>query len=169
MSVDVFDALLDAVRCQDPRAAVATLDSALHRGLLRTDELDEFFGALPRRYRRLRGLLDSRSESGPETLVRLMLRSLGCSFDLQVSIVGTGRVDIVVDGWLIVECDSREFHSDWASQKEDRRRDLAAAKLGYTTIRFVAEDIMWRPDVVLAALRGLVGQRARIGSVAVAG
>jgi len=159
MSVEVFDALLDAVQCQEPRAAIATLDSAVHRGLLRRDEIDDFFAALPRRYRRLRRLLDPRAESGPETLVRLMLRGLGCTFDLQVPIAGIGRVDILVDGWLIIECDSKEFHSDGESQKEDRRRDLAAAQLGYCTIRFVAEDIMWRPEVVLAALRGLIGRR----------
>lgn len=169
MSVDVFDALLHAVRCQDPRAAVATLDSALHLGLLRADDLDEFFAALPRRYRRLRGLLDGRAESGPETLVRLMLRALGCSFELQVSIDGVGRVDIVVDGWLIIECDSKQFHAGWEAQKADRRRDLAAAERGYCTIRLVAEDIMWRPEVVVEALRGLLGTGRRRESVAVAG
>ena len=156
MSVDAFDALIDAVQCQDPRAAVATLDSALHQGILRGDELDELFDALPRRYRRLRALLDSRAESGPETLVRLMLRGLGCSIEVQVRIHGVGRVDLVVDGWLIIECDSKEFHSDWDAQKRDRRRDLAAAKLGYCTLRLVAEDIMWQPEVVLDALRGLL-------------
>lgn len=57
MSVEAFDAVAQAVRCQDPRFAVATLDSVLHHWLLRLDELDELFAALPRRYRRLRGLL----------------------------------------------------------------------------------------------------------------
>lgn len=169
MSVDVFDALLQAVLCQDPRAAVATVDSALHRGVLRADDLDELFAALPRRYRRLRGLLDARAESGPETLVRLMVRGLGCHFELQVEIDGVGRVDLVVDGWLIIECDSKEFHSDWASQKEDRRRDLAAAERGFCTVRFIAEDIMWRPELVLGALRGLLGSAARVAPVATAG
>lgn len=169
MSVDVFDALFDAVLCQDPRAAVATIDSALHRGVLHPDDLDALFAALPRRHRRLRGLLDARSESGPETLVRLMLRGLGASYDLQVEIDRVGRVDFLVDGWLIVECDSREFHSDWAAQKEDRRRDLAAARRGFCTIRFTAEDIMWRPEIVLDALRGLLAGAAARGRVAVAG
>lgn len=161
LSVEAFDAVVDAVRCQDPRAAIATIDSALHLHVLRVDELDELFDVLPRRYRRLRGLIDSRAESGPETLVRLMLRGLGCRVGVQVQIEGVGRVDLLVDDWLIVECDSRQFHSHWEAQREDRRRDLAAAERGYSTIRLTAEDIMWRPEVVLCALRGLLTASAR--------
>ncbi len=164
MSVEPFDALACAVRCQDPRAAIATLDSALHHGLLRLDELDELFAALPRRYRRLRRLLDPRAESGPESILRLMLRALGRRFEVQVQIDDVGRVDFVVDGWLIVECDSRQFHSTWEAQLEDRRRDLAAAARGYLTIRFVAEDILWRPEIVLAALRGVLDRVVRVAA-----
>jgi very-short-patch-repair endonuclease len=163
-SVELLDALIQAVRCQQPRASIATLDSALHRGLLRPDDLDELFDALPRRYRRLRPLLDPRSESGPETLIRLMLRALGLSFEVQVTIDGVGRVDLLVEGWLIIECDSRAHHSDWASQRRDRRRDQAAAALGLSTFRPIAEDIMWRPDEVRAALSGLVTARRRHGA-----
>lgn len=158
-SVEVFDALLQAVRCQQPRAAVATIDSALNRGLLAQDDLDELFRALPHRFAVLRGLIDARSGSGPETLVRLMLRSLGLSFEVQVPIPGVGIVDFVVEGWLIIECDSEAHHSSWSAQRRDRRRDQEAAALGYATYRPIAEDIMWNPDSVLAALRGLVASR----------
>lgn len=157
LSVEPLDAVAHAVLCQRPRDAVATIDSALHHGVLRLDELDELFGALPRRYRRLRGLLDARAESGPETLVRLILRTLGCRFDVQAHVDGVGRVDLLVDGWLIVECDSEQFHSGWQAQRADRRRDLAAASRGYSVLRIIAEDIMWRPEAVQAALRGLIG------------
>ncbi len=69
---------------------------------------------------------------------------------------GVGRVDMVVDGWLVIECDSREFHQGWKAQLEDRRRDLALAALGYTTIRPAAEDILYWPEVVVAAIVGLL-------------
>ncbi|MFB7894545.1 hypothetical protein ACFC1I_20240 [Microbacterium sp. NPDC056044] len=161
-SVEAFDAVLQAVRCQQPRAALATLDSALHLRVLRPDDLGELFEALPRRHRVLRRLIDARAESGPESLMRLMLRSLRASFDVQVEIVGVGRVDFVVDGWLIVECDSRGFHATWEEQRRDRRRDQAAAALGYATYRPIAEDIMWHPGEVRAALEGLLrGRSAR--------
>jgi very-short-patch-repair endonuclease len=158
-SVEPLDALACAMRCQAPRAALATLDSALHSGLIRADELDELFRLLPRRHRLLRRLVDARAESGPETLLRLMLKSLGASFDLQVKIPGVGRVDFVVDGWLIIECDSEEFHASWDAQRRDRRRDQAAAALGYATFRPIAEDIIWHPESVRAALAGLMASR----------
>jgi hypothetical protein len=44
--------------------------------------------------------------------MRLLLRALGHRAEVQVRIAGVGRVDLVVDGWLIVECDSRAYHGD---------------------------------------------------------
>ncbi|AYF98215.1 type IV toxin-antitoxin system AbiEi family antitoxin domain-containing protein [Protaetiibacter intestinalis] len=156
--VEVIDALHDAVLSQPPRAAVATIDSALHLGLLPADDLDELFATLPRRYRRLRRLIDARAESGPETFVRLILRALGWHFDCQVQIDGVGRVDFLVDGWLIIECDSQAYHSDWDAQRRDRRRDLAAAAQGFVTLRVIAEDVLWHSERVRAALVGVVAR-----------
>jgi very-short-patch-repair endonuclease len=161
--VDVIDALAQATACQSPRAAVATLDSALHLALVTQDDLDEIFDRVPPRRRVLRRLLDGRAESGPETILRLIALALGFTVELQVELAGVGRVDLVLDGWLVVECDSEQFHSGWESQKKDRRRDLALAALGYTSIRPIAEDILHRPEVVIAALRGLRAARAAQG------
>ncbi|MCR2784212.1 MULTISPECIES: type IV toxin-antitoxin system AbiEi family antitoxin domain-containing protein [unclassified Microbacterium] len=160
-TVDVFDALIQAIGCQAPRDAVATVDSALHLGYLREDDLDELFRFVDTKRRSLRRLVDGRSESGTETLVRLMLRALGAHVELQVVVTGVGRVDLVVDGWLVVECDSKAHHSDWESQRRDRRRDQALATVGYCVYRPIAEDILFRPELVVAALRGLLrrGQR----------
>lgn len=155
-TVSVVDAAAHAIRCQPPRAAVATLDSLLNRGLLTRFDLRRIFAALPARFAVLEHLVDPRAESGPETFVRLLARSLGCEIALQVRFDGIGRVDLVLDGWLVVECDSKEFHSDWAQQARDRERDAALAALGYTSLRFTAAMVMYRPDDVLAALRGLL-------------
>lgn len=156
LRVELFDALLQATICQTPRAAVATLDSALHLGLIDEFDLDEIFRHVPARRLSLRALVDGTAESGPETFVRLILRSLGLSYQTRVSIDGVGRVDFVVEGWLIVECDSRAFHSGWDAQQEDRRRDLAAAARGYATLRPVAADIFDNPDMIRASIRGIV-------------
>lgn len=159
-SVDIIDALVDATRCQPVRAAIATLDSALHLRLIDHADLDEIFAALPRRLRVLRRLLDGRAESGAESLMRLVLRQLGCDFEVQVSIRGVGRVDFVVDGWLIIECDSQAHHSDWEQRKADLRRDQTAAAMGFVTYRAIAEDIFWHPERVRAAVQGLRGAKA---------
>lgn len=156
---DVVEALAQAVRCQGPREALATLDSALHAGIIDEDALGLVFRTLPRRYAALRALVDARSESGSETLVRLILRTLGCQVAVQVKIRGVGRVDFVVDGWLIIECDSEEHHSGWAAQKRDRRRDLAAARLGYSTVRIIAEDVFFHRDEVRTALAEVLAHR----------
>ncbi|CAN7206434.1 hypothetical protein LJR045_000650 [Microbacterium sp. LjRoot45] len=156
LTTDVVEALVQAVRCQRPRDAIATLDSAWNGGWVTELEIAEVFARLPRRFRRLRPLLDRRAESGPETLVRLMLRTLGCHVDLQVHILGVGRVDLLVDGWLIVECDSRAHHDGWDAHRRDRRRDLVAASLGYTTVRPIAEDVLGDPERVFALLRAAV-------------
>jgi very-short-patch-repair endonuclease len=80
---------------------------------------------------------------------------LGFSVEVQVVIRGVGRIDLVLDGWLAVECDSEAFHSGWESQKRDRRRDAALAARGLVSYRPIAEDIMYDPDSVIDALRGL--------------
>lgn len=153
---DLLEALAQAVRCQPPRSAVATLDSAWHQGRVHERDIADVFARLPHRFQVLRGLLDPRSESGTESLVRLILRSIGCHFELQVSIDGVGRVDLLVDGWLIVECDSEQFHGDWQAHKRDRRRDLAALERGFVTVRLLAEDVLFHPERVRASLERLV-------------
>lgn len=156
LTADLVGALVQACRCQKPRDAVATLDSAMHHGLISEVELAEIFQRLPRRHGALRDLLDPRAESGAETLMRLLFRALGCQVELQTDLPGVGRVDLIIDGWLVVECDSRAHHADWASQLRDRRRDIAAAGLGYSTIRPVAEDIYFRPEQTLAAMKAIL-------------
>lgn len=155
--VDVHEALTQAIVCQSSRHAIATLDSALHLGVIDGPGLDAVFRRLPPRFHVLRGLIDPRSEAGTETLVRLILRALGHRPDLQVGIDGVGRVDLLVDGWLIVECDSRRFHSDWRSQVHDRRRDAAALAQGYVTLRLVAADILSQPDAIRTQLEQVLG------------
>ncbi|GAA2988394.1 hypothetical protein GCM10010460_26020 [Microbacterium terrae] len=157
--VDIVVALAHAVLCQNARAAVASIDSALNLGLITLDQIGSVFDLLPAKYRVLVPLIDGRAQAGSETIVRLMVRSLGHACELQVHFDGVGFVDMVVDGWLVIECDSKKFHSEWAQQMKDYRRDLALAKQGCVVLRLVAEDILYRPEDVLAALRGVLSRR----------
>jgi len=156
----LVEALAQSIRCQGPVEAIATLDSALHTGLIDEWALADVFGRLPPRFGVLRDVLDAAAEAGSESIMRILLRKLGCTVQCQVRIAGVGRVDLLVDGWLIIECDSEQHHAGWASQREDRRRDQAAAALGFVTYRPIAEDIFWHRERVLAAVRGLLGSVA---------
>ena len=158
-AVSLVDAVRCAVRCQSPRDAIATLDSVMNKRLMTRDEIGTLFATLPARFAVLLSLLDERAEAGTETIVRLMLRQLGAQVDLQMRIRDVGRVDLVVDGWLIVECDSKQFHEDWDSQRADRRRDVAALRQGYVTLRLLAEDILYRPDEVRRVLLDVLAHR----------
>lgn len=155
-ATSLVDAVSLAIRCQTPRAALATLDSVLHHGLITGDQVIAIFDRLPARFASLIALVDASAESGPETFMRLILRAIGVSFETQVLIPGVGRVDFVVDGWLIIECDSRAFHAGWDQQVEDRRRDLAAARLGYVTIRPLASDILGSDSSVRDAVSEVI-------------
>lgn len=161
MLTDAVTSLAQAVRCQRPRDAVATLDSAIQLGVIRETQLDAVFALLPLRFQALHALVDGRAESGPESLARLALRVLGTSIELQVRIAGVGRVDLLVAGWIVVECDSREYHSDWKAQVDDRRRDLRLAERGYACVRVTASQIFDDPGVLVRAVQGLLATGAR--------
>lgn len=152
----VTEAVRLSVRCQDPRASLATLDSALHQGFVTLEELHAVFAGLPARFHVLLGLVDGSAESGPETFLRLILRAMGVDFETQVTIPGVGRVDFLVEGWLIIERDSRAFHEGWDKQVADRNRDVAAARAGFVTVRPLASDLIHRPERIRAALQDIL-------------
>lgn len=158
-AVGLRDAILQSVLCQSPRATIATLDSLLHLGLIDLEALRDIFAELPARCGVLLRLVDGRAESGPETLVRLILRGLDCSVELQVWIDDVGRVDFLVDGWLIIECDSRAHHGGWEQQVRDRERDLEAAARGYVTVRVIASDAFERQDWLRRQLQRVIAHR----------
>ena len=154
------DAVRTLVRCRPEREVVATIDSLVRLGVVSMAQCREVVSSLPARYRPILAQIDARAESGTETFMRLILCRIGVDFAVQVNISGVGRVDFVVDGFLIIECDSRQFHEGWVTQRADRRRDLSAAARGYFTLRVLAEDLLHHPDAVEQAVRGLLAARA---------
>ena len=156
VAVDIRDALLQSLRCQPEWASVATFDNALFQGLVSASDVDEIFRIAPRRFHRVRNQLDARAESGAESALRLIVRGAGLSCDLQVKIPTVGRVDLVVEGCLILEADSRVGHAGWEKQRTDRTRDIEAAKLRLMTLRPTSEHIFESPENVRAAILGLL-------------
>jgi very-short-patch-repair endonuclease len=146
----VLHALVAVLRCLETVDAVVVVDSALRQGVLPRRALDvRLRGPGSVEARRRLGLTDSRSGSVIETVARLALRQAGLSVDCQVLVPGVGRVDLVVDGWLVVELDGFAYHADRDRYRTDRRRTNALVAQGYRVLRFSYEDVMFRlVDVV---------------------
>jgi very-short-patch-repair endonuclease len=141
-----------------PEHALAVLDSALHHRFLRTRDLHALAAALPAHLRPVVFAADGLAESGTETIARHLLRLLGLHVEAQVEIAGLGRVDLLVEGRLIVELDGREWHDEEDTFEDDRRRDLLGAAQRYRTLRFSWYQVLFRwhevEAAVLAALAG---------------
>ena len=151
-TVSPAEALAHIARCQPRGLALASFDSALYQGFVRTADLEAIFAVLPAKLAHLRPLIDGRCMSGIETLVRLMLIEAGIPFELQVSFRGIGAVDFVVAGCVVVETDGHLGHDDPASRLRDYRRDAALVRLGYSVVRLNYAQVMFDPAGSLATI-----------------
>jgi very-short-patch-repair endonuclease len=136
--------VIDCARELPLREALVICDAALRVGMdevrLRT-AARQARGKGAAALRAVVALTDARAESPIESCLRLVATRLGDVVP-QVWIDGVGRVDLLLDGWLVLEADGFEHHSDRARYREDRRRANALAVLGYTLLRFSYEDIV---------------------------
>ena len=130
---DVTTALAVSALCMSLNEAVCAFDSAVQLGIVTMSTVRPLLTS-PRGAKLLR-LIDGRSESGIETLVRLRLRSRGISVRVQVKIAGISRVDLLIGDRLIIEVDGDEWHSTAEQREADRRRDSALIAQGYLVLR----------------------------------
>lgn len=159
--VSIVAALAQAVSCQQPWHAIASLDNALHLGLIGEDDLERVFSLVPLKYRWMREQLDGRAEAGQESVLRMIVLDRRLHVTVQPTFAGIGRADMLVEECLVLEADSRQFHSSWEEHVEDRRRDLAFARLGFASLRPAYQHTMYHPDLVGDAVVGLVHEQQR--------
>ena len=155
--VGVIDALAQHLpRIEDDDHVVATLESALNRRLLTPAGLEALMRRMPRRIRRLRRRLDARAESGLETLLRLAIEDEGWTAQSQVEVDGVGRVDLVIDGWLVIEADGSAWHDDHEAIERDRERNGDLVLRGYRWHRFGYGQVMDDRAGCVAVIRALL-------------
>ena len=65
---------------------------------------------------------------------------------------------------VIVECDSRAYHSSPGAMRKDRRRDLALQAEGWEVVRLTWEQITREPAPTAAALRSVLARRTSLSS-----
>ncbi|MFW7414593.1 hypothetical protein [Demequina sp. SO4-18] len=138
----VARALDVAGRCLDPRAHLVAVDSALHQGLVRPDELAAFTVTSRERRNWLLAHADARSEAVGETLARLDVVERGLAVYPQRFVKGAGRIDLVVANSVAVEIDGRTFHDDPESFRRDRRRDRKVVVAGMPVLRFAHSELL---------------------------
>lgn len=157
-------ALSHVPRCLAVPEAVAVLDAAVSRGLVRVADLRRL---RPRRdwapYERMLRLVDPRSQSIGESIARVALVGAGFDVATQVQLDGVGAVDLVVDGLVVVEIDGFACHSGRAEYRQDRRRDRAIAiEHGLLELRFAFEDAVHDvPGFVETVRRAVTVARVR--------
>ena len=72
------------------------------------------------------------------------------------------RFDLAFPETLVaIELDGWETHGTRAAFQNDRARDRALQLLGWRILRYTWDDIMYRPDQVLAEIREATAQNAR--------
>ncbi|GGA64323.1 hypothetical protein GCM10011490_13720 [Pseudoclavibacter endophyticus] len=135
-------ALRCALQCLEPLDALVVADSMLNLRLATEEEVCVASQGAPRAVRRALRLVDGRSQSGTETIVRAAFQRRGVRVRTQAFIPGIGFVDLLVGDRLIIECDSRAHHTDVAAYVRDRHRDLAAAERGYHPVRLTHADVV---------------------------
>jgi very-short-patch-repair endonuclease len=160
-TVGAIDALAQSLRCQDFRYAVASLDNALFLGRIDEADLGRIFAGVPQRYHPLKEQIDGRAEAGQESVLRMIVRETGAHCELQVSIGGVGRVDLLVEGCLVLEADSRLAHEGWERHVADRGRDLVLAAQGYMSLRPAYQHTMNSPQLVREAVLNLLAAANR--------
>jgi very-short-patch-repair endonuclease len=147
------DCAAQALRCLSALAALVIVDSSLATGRVTEAEIRERLGTKKTAAARMvLTLADGSSESPLESIARVLLRVRGLNVQTQVHVKGVGRVDLLVEGALVVELDGFEHHSDRADYRNDRRRANALTCLGLRLIRFTYEDVVHRPSWVVACV-----------------
>lgn len=152
--LSLVETLVSLARCAPLQVAVPAVDQVLADGRASMSTLRAASETGGARWCRVLDLADRRAGSAMESCARVHLvlafAPLGVVVETQVDLRGVGRVDLLVDGWLVVETDGFAFHADRASYREDRRRNAALSRSGYVWLRSTYEDVVGRPDRMVA-------------------
>ena len=100
-----------------------------------------------------------------EALLQAVLEAAGVELPDRQEWIGStrapvGRVDFVYrEQGIVIEADSRRYHSAWLDVEADHRRDLLLAAAGWRIIRVNWHQLIKEPELFVAAVRASL-QRA---------
>jgi len=167
--------IFDLAGVVHPARLERALDNALGRRLTSPRALHEVTNYLAEHGRRgstlMRTLLAERSatyiapESGLEARFLSLLRSSGLPEPSQQLDVGgaqwIGRVDFAyADARILIEIDSAVHHSSKLDLEADRRRDAALIEAGFHVVRITDDQVWFRPNEAVGAVRFALARAA---------
>ncbi|MDQ0692306.1 endonuclease domain-containing protein [Arthrobacter sp. W4I7] len=157
----VEDVVLHGLGCLPPPASTALATSAIRLHGVPVNLLkDQLRGDRSAPALRTLRELDLRAESIVEVDAQHLFRTNGIGFEPQVFLPGIGRVDFLLDGYLIVEIDGFAFHSKRADMLRDRDRNNTSTVKGYAVLRYMPEHIWFNQQQVLAEIRAALALRS---------
>lgn len=158
--VGLADVLVHVLQCQPEEESAPIVECALRRGHTVPSFLET---RLPgRRNGKARFVLAKvgcTADSAIEVVARLILTGAGLDVRSQVPIPGVGRVDFLVENFLVVEVDGAAYHSDRQALQRDLRRNNTTIIGGYALLRFTYEDVIFHPEELLAQVLQVLGRR----------
>ncbi|MFP3464401.1 hypothetical protein [Leifsonia sp. SIMBA_070] len=161
---DPEESLLGAARWEPDETAIAILDTAVGRGVTTIPHLTRLFADESPRLRRLVQGVRLGSESGIESLARQRLEKAGHEVEQQVLVPGVGRVDMRVDGGLLVEFDGYETHGSREAFERDRVRDSSTRLQGLPIVRFSARQVLQQWPTVARTIARIAAEPAGMGA-----
>jgi hypothetical protein len=157
--------LRQAVLCQSEEHAIASIDSALRTRLVSEHDVHRLFEHLPLRLQRLKTELDAAADSGNETIVRVLLRRAGFVVETQFPLPGTSRFDLLIDGVVTLDVDSRQWHSDDAQISWDFDKVLCSFGAGLPSLRILPRHIYELWPQTLEVIRRTVSKARELRSL----
>jgi very-short-patch-repair endonuclease len=151
----LISSIAEMFRCSGTIPAMVALESALNRRVLPQQALESIRSIVPVWAKRQLDLADPESDSGLETIARLLFERMGVHVRSQVRIEGVRAVDLLVGDRLIIELDGREFHSGEEFTR-DRVQDLELSLRGYLVVRLSHRMVTQDWDRIHRAVRQLV-------------
>jgi very-short-patch-repair endonuclease len=152
---DPVTTLLDCLGCLPRRFALVPVDHALRSGLVTLEELLQARAAMNRNDPRRKLILMADPEAGSplESVARVDLLDEGYSLRTQRVLQPAGRVDFVIDGWLIIEVDGFVFHATPERRNDDLRRDAELRRSGFVVLRFSWDQVVRQREWWLGIVR----------------
>ena len=157
--VALADVLVHALRCLPFAESLVMVESAVSRGDMTVDFLRQRLeGRRNGKTREVLAWVDRGADSLLETLARTYFRQAGIFVQTQVYLERVGYVDLLLDGWLVVELDGRH-HAEWSQVKKDHRRNNESVVQGYTALRYYYADVVHHPAEMVAQVQAVLGRR----------